>query len=230
MAEIFLIGKHEEDDKKEHFAFVLDSLESECLDTPYEALKFMEKIILDSCQEKNFTYEPDIETRQISISSEYGNQVYHLVRKNLSDFFNDFDFTINCWAMRIGVPQAEFLYFNSCKQDTELRVLNTPLDPLYSFKIEPIRILRCITYCVTKGLTLSDKIYEALDNPLALTILEDVTDYEVRLELLKPFYHNTWKTFTVLNSLPDRLLSNILKRNNFWLFPARKDGFIFDDL
>ena len=49
--------------------------------------------------------------------------------------------------------------------DLHCQIIRTPLEPLITFKDDPLRILRCLRFKSRLDFKVDDKIYEAMSHP-----------------------------------------------------------------
>lgn len=108
-------------------------------------------------------------------------------------------------------------------EDINNKVLRTPLDPSITFLDDPLRILRCWRFSVTKEFSIHPSCWEAMKNPEILEKLEKVVSKErIREELYKMFKINTIKSIKILDQssmiVPD--LYSIIFSNGLWLKPT----------
>jgi tRNA nucleotidyltransferase/poly(A) polymerase len=98
-------------------------------------------------------------------------------------------------------------------------LLKTPLDCKVTFDDDPLRILRAIRFCITKGFWMGpymDGVIQDYDykNKMSVVSLE-----RIREELLKCFKHDTLKTLKTLHEYP-ALRNYIFESNILWLKPT----------
>jgi tRNA nucleotidyltransferase/poly(A) polymerase len=129
------------------------------------------------------------------------------------------DFTVNAMAED---ENGNIIDMFNGEQDLEDRILRTPIDPRITMMDDPLRILRCWRFSITKGFTIDQSIVDAMKNPEILNKLEKVVSKErIREELTKMFKHNTIATLQLLfemnKVIPD--LYNILF-SHMWLKPT----------
>jgi poly(A) polymerase len=130
------------------------------------------------------------------------------------------DFTINALAEDDFGNIID--YFNGI-QDIKDRVLKTPTDPLKSFNDDPLRLIRCIRFNITKDFKFSKEVETAFNNPLVWVKLKHTVSIErIYDELFKCFSHNTIRTLRMLNYI-DKINPNILENifgNSLWIKPT----------
>lgn len=104
------------------------------------------------------------------------------------------DFTLN--AMAKGIDGKIIDLFNGYT-DLMNNVLKTPGDPYKAFKDDPLRIIRAMRFCITKGFVMSHPIKMVIQE-LGIQGLEKVSVERVRGELEKCFTFDTYKTLEYL--------------------------------
>ena len=105
------------------------------------------------------------------------------------------------------------------KEHLRRGLLKTPLDCKVTFDDDPLRIIRAIRFCITKGFWMStymDGIIQDYDykNKMSVVSIE-----RIREELLKCFKHDTLKTLRTLHEFP-ALRNYIFESNILWLKPT----------
>ena len=104
--------------------------------------------------------------------------------------------------------------------DINRRFLCTPLDPLQTFKDDPLRVFRGLRFAITKGFHLSPSCIDAMR--------QDTIDFStvslerVREELYKCFKTDTIKTLVYLQAFP-KLQEYAFKTGELWLKPHMGD-------
>lgn len=108
------------------------------------------------------------------------------------------------------------------QEDLKNKILDTPLDPYITFMDDPLRILRCWRFSITKSFTIHDRLLIVMNNTEILDKLEQVVSQErIREELIKMFKFNTIETLLLLNDMQikiPRLYSILFKE--MWLKPT----------
>lgn len=108
------------------------------------------------------------------------------------------------------------------QEDLKNKILDTPLDPYITFMDDPLRILRCWRFSITKSFTIHDRLLIVMNNTEILDKLEQVVSQErIREELIKMFKFNTIETLLLLNDMQIKIprLYSILF-NEMWLKPT----------
>lgn len=133
------------------------------------------------------------------------------------------DFTINA----IAKDEDGNIYdpFDG-KEDLQWKILKTPLAPEITFLDDPLRVLRCFRFLITKNLKMHPEIFIALDNPEIIEKLVKVVSKErIREELYKMLKHNTKRTIKVLTFADNNYCQGILDAcfdGELWLEPTLK--------
>jgi poly(A) polymerase len=152
---------------------------------------------------KEVGYIPD--TRQPII--EPGTLYDDLIRR---------DFTLNAIAKDTDGNLID--YFNGI-EDLKRGYLRTPLDCKVTFDDDPLRILRAIRFCVTKGFWIGPFMDGVIQDYDYETKMKVVSVERIREELFKCFKKDTIKTLKILNDYP-ALRNYIFKENILWLKPT----------
>ena len=136
---------------------------------------------------------------------------------NLYDDLSRRDFTVN--AMAKDPDTGEIIdYFGGLK-DIKEKLLRTPLPPIVTFDDDPLRILRGIRFSITKGLRVSEDMWQAMKAYDYLDKMPVVSEERIREELTKCFKCNSSLTLGWLSELTD-LRDYIFKNTNLWLKPT----------
>jgi tRNA nucleotidyltransferase/poly(A) polymerase len=142
-----------------------------------------------------------------------------LVLGTLEDDLIRRDFTLNAMAED---EEGNLIDLFGGQEDLKKGILTTPLDPKITMMDDPLRILRCWRFSVTKGFTIDPNIIDVMKDPRLLDKLEKVVSEErIREELFKMFKHDTIKTLRLIhdmNEISPRLYEIIFKR--LWLKPT----------
>jgi tRNA nucleotidyltransferase/poly(A) polymerase len=135
---------------------------------------------------------------------------------NLYDDLERRDFTLNALAKDEDGTIID--YFNGI-EDLKKGYLRTPLETIITFNDDPLRILRAIRFCITKGFYIGpamDGIIQDFDFENRMSV---VSDERIREELYKCFKHDTLKTLRILHEYPS-LRNYIFRDNKLWLKPT----------
>jgi poly(A) polymerase len=97
--------------------------------------------------------------------------------------------------------------------------LKTPVDCKITFDDDPLRILRAIRFCITKGFFISPYMDGVIQDYDYETKMPVVSVERIREELYKCFKHDTIKTLKTLHEFP-ALRNYIFKENILWLKPT----------
>lgn len=126
------------------------------------------------------------------------------------------DFTLNALAKDEDGKIID--YFNGI-EDLKRGYLRTPLETTVTFNDDPLRILRAIRFCITKGFWIGaamDGIIQDFDYETKMGV---VSTERIREELYKCFKFDTIQTLRTLNDYP-MLRNYIFRDNNLWLKPT----------
>lgn len=126
------------------------------------------------------------------------------------------DFTLNAMAED---ENGNLIDLFGGKEHLRRGLLKTPLDCKVTFDDDPLRIIRAIRFCITKGFWMGpymDGIIQDYDykNKMSVVSIE-----RIREELLKCFKHDTLKTLKTLHEFP-ALRNYIFESNILWLKPT----------
>ena len=106
-------------------------------------------------------------------------------------------------------------------QDLHDRILRTPLSPMKTLMDDPLRMIRGLRFCITKGFTIHDELWNCMLEPGLLKKLEDVVSQErIREEVTKMFKHDTLKSLNLLRLVPG--LMEVILKDGMWLMPTTK--------
>jgi len=99
------------------------------------------------------------------------------------------DFTINCLAYGLNKDNFGKIYDPlGGQQDIEAKIIRTPLDPIVTFKDDPLRIMRAIRFATQLNFTIEPKTFAALKQMrqrLEIISQERITD-ELKKILMAP--------------------------------------------
>lgn len=148
-----------------------------------------------------------------------GTRTPIVVPGNLYDDLSRRDFTVN--ALAKDPDTGEIIdYFNGLR-DLELRVLRTPLDPKVTLDDDPLRILRCIRFSITKDFFIEERLKDLIRVYDYFGKMSVVSEQRIRDELFKCFKCNTLDTLEYLMAYP-RLRDYIFTKTNLWLKPTNE--------
>ena len=149
-----------------------------------------------------------------------GTRTPILVLGTLEDDLVRRDFTLNAMAED---EEGNLIDLFKGQEDLKRGMLRTPRDPMITFMDDPLRILRCWRFSITKGFTIHDSIIESYKNYEILNKLEKVVSSErIREEIYKMLKHDTIKSLKLIhemNNLSPRLYEIIFK-DGLWLKPT----------
>lgn len=140
----------------------------------------------------------------------------------LEDDLERRDFTVNALA------RDEYGCIIDCfegMRDLHLKSIDTPGEASKSFRDDPLRIIRAMRFCVTKGFTLSRDVRHAIREQ-GIHGLEVVSHERIREELEKCFKYDTIKTLDYLSYMEEELRfplkTYIFKDTGIRLMPTSK--------
>lgn len=127
------------------------------------------------------------------------------------------DFTVNA----IAKDEDGVIYdpFDGRKHIQEKR-LYTPIDPNITLLDDPLRVLRALRFYVTKDLSMSIPLINAIKNKELGKYFEAVVSQDrIKEELNKAFKYNTILTFKILEAFRNlnEPLFNAIFKDNLWL-------------
>lgn len=134
----------------------------------------------------------------------------------LEDDLRRRDFTVNALAEDENGNIIDL--FNGIA-DLKRGYLRTPLDCKVTFDDDPLRILRAIRFCITKGFWIGSVMDGVIQEYDYETKMHVVSMQRIREELYKCFKHDTLKTLTTLNEYP-ALRNYIFQSGELWLKPT----------
>jgi poly(A) polymerase len=130
------------------------------------------------------------------------------------------DFTLN--ALAKDEDGSIIDYFDG-KWALENKMLLTPLDSKVTMLDDPLRMLRAFRFSITKGFTISPRIWETLLMDSVVEKLEQVVSQErIRDEVYKMMKHDTLKTlelFERIRIINPKILEIIFGKG-LWLKPT----------
>jgi len=126
------------------------------------------------------------------------------------------DFTLN--AMALDEDENLIDLFDGVK-DLKMGILRTPRPCQLTFDEDPLRILRCERFCITKGFRMTDDIEVAIKNYDYESKMQVVSNERIQDELTKCFKFDTLKTILMLNEFPE-LRDYVFNHTKMWLKPS----------
>lgn len=127
------------------------------------------------------------------------------------------DFTIN--AMARGQDGTLYDPHNG-QRDIEERIIRCVGEPLDRFKEDTLRILRALRFSLTKGMTLSASVFDAIWEHQWNQEIIDLPVERRMIELEKMFRFGSSEAIITLAGLPDDLREAIL--SGCWLLPTNR--------
>jgi tRNA nucleotidyltransferase/poly(A) polymerase len=223
------------DSKDIDFTFVLDNLEQ----TVEQGFKDMEKWMTDR-NFQIFLSTPDMFTVRAKfpkgdvneglvadfvmarkeIGYKPGTRQPILVLGTLEDDLIRRDFTLN--AMAIAEDGTLIDLFKGA-EDLDSKILRTPLPASQTMMDDPLRFLRALRFSITKGFTIHEDIFKAMEQPAILEKLEKVVSAErIRDEVFKMMKADTVKTLELFRQVEDILpgFTALVFGRGLWLKPT----------
>jgi len=145
-----------------------------------------------------------------------GTRTPMVVPGSLYDDLERRDFTLNALAKD---EDGKIIDFFGGLKHLKAGQLITPLDCKVTFDDDPLRILRSVRFCITKGFYMGaymDGVIQDYDyeNKMKVVSIE-----RIREELFKCFKHDTVKTLKYLHEFP-ALRNYVFQDNILWLKPT----------
>lgn len=143
-----------------------------------------------------------------------------LVLGTLEDDLIRRDFTLN--AMAIAEDGTVIDLFEG-KEDLDAKVLRTPLPAAQTMMDDPLRFLRALRFSITKGFTIHEDIFKAMEQPAILEKLEKVVSAErIREEVFKMMKADTVKTLELFRDVEIILpgFTALVFGRGLWLKPT----------
>jgi poly(A) polymerase len=133
------------------------------------------------------------------------------------------DFTVNAIAKDINGKLIDpFGGINHLGQ----MILDTPGEPVKSFTDDPLRIIRAMRFCITKGFTLSDRVRFAICELGIQGLEEKVHSDRIAIEINKCLRHNSYKTLKYFHyftsTLDFPLMEMVFSNTDLWLTISNK--------
>ena len=145
-----------------------------------------------------------------------------IVPGTLYDDLERRDFTLNALAKD---ENGEIIDYFEGMWALENKILLTPLDSKITMMDDPLRLLRAFRFSITKGFTISPRIWETCLMDGIVEKLDKVVSQErIRDEVFKMMKHDTLKTLELFERLrivnPDIL--TIMFGKGIWLKPTNE--------
>jgi len=134
----------------------------------------------------------------------------------LEDDLRRRDFTLNALAED---EDGNIIDLFDGIEDLKRGYLRTPLPCIDTFNDDPLRILRAIRFCITKGFYIGPVIDNIIQDYDYETKMHVVSMQRIREELYKCFKHDTLKTLKTLHEYP-ALRNYIFQSGELWLKPT----------
>jgi len=142
---------------------------------------------------------------------------------SLNDDLERRDFTVNAMAMDLNGNVIDLF---GGMEDLHNKVLKTPRDAQLTMMDDPLRILRALRFCITKGFLIDPTIINAMGQQRIQDKLFTVVSSErIREELTKMFKFSTSKTLRLLYKLDTIVPTTFIDRlfqNDLWLKPTNE--------
>jgi len=136
---------------------------------------------------------------------------------NLEDDAVRRDFSVNAMAED---EEGNLIDLFDGQRDLKDSLLRTPVNAVFTFNDDPLRMMRAVRFSITKGFRLSEDIQAAMLNPnIRQKLLTVVSQERIREELFKAFKHDTVGTISLLNKFN---LLDLCFGDNLWLEPTMK--------
>ena len=145
-----------------------------------------------------------------------GTRTPLVVPGTLYDDLERRDFTLNALAKD---DDGNIIDYFGGLEHLRKGYLKTPVDCKITFDDDPLRILRAIRFCITKGFFISPYMDGVMQDYDYETKMPVVSVERIREELYKCFKHDTIKTLKTLHEFP-ALRNYIFKENILWLKPT----------
>jgi tRNA nucleotidyltransferase/poly(A) polymerase len=126
------------------------------------------------------------------------------------------DFTLNALAKD---GDGNIIDYFKGLEDLKRGYLRTPLPCTDTFDDDPLRILRAIRFCITKGFWIGPAMDSIMQDYDYVGKMGVVSTERIREELFKCFKHDTIRTLMTLHTYPS-LRNYIFKNNILWLKPT----------
>lgn len=150
-----------------------------------------------------------------------GSRKPSVVPGTLEDDLARRDFTIN--SMAIDCETGELIDPHNGLKALQERKLVTPLEPMVSLADDPLRALRAVRFAVKYDLEFDIDLALALEDKRLPRLTEaTVSSERIREELHKSFKFDTWRTWQVLNELPQDLVKVWLTQPGYSLTLSNK--------
>lgn len=131
------------------------------------------------------------------------------------------DFTLNALAED---EHGQIIDLFGGQEDLAKGILKTPLPAKQTMMDDPLRIMRALRFKITKGFSISDEIWLAMNQPEILDKLRTTVSGErIREEVLKMMKHNTVESIKLLHMVDSQSIPGFLDLvfdRGMWLKPT----------
>jgi len=131
------------------------------------------------------------------------------------------DFTVNAMAEDENGVLIDL--FNG-QEDLKLGILRTPLPAKQTMMDDPLRFLRALRFCITKGFSIHPDILAAMTQPdIKSKLVQTVSSERIREEVFKMMKHDTVKTLRMLHHVEDDFVPGFISMifgKGLWLKPT----------
>ena len=130
------------------------------------------------------------------------------------------DFTLNAMARD---DQDNLIDLFNGQEDLKNKLLKTPLPANQTMMDDPLRFLRALRFCITKGFIIHGDILEAMKQPSILEKLEKVVSAErIREEVYKMMKADTVLAFEIFYGVEDIIpgFIKLIFSRGLWLKPT----------
>jgi poly(A) polymerase len=143
-----------------------------------------------------------------------------IVPGTLYDDLERRDFTLNALAKD---DDGKIIDYFDGLWALEAKMLITPLDAKTTMLDDPLRLLRAFRFSITKGFTISPRVWETCLMDSVVKKLEEVVSQErIREEVFKMMKHDTIKSLELFNEIgrANPIIIEIIFGRGMWLKPT----------
>lgn len=134
---------------------------------------------------------------------------------NLEDDLTRRDFTVNAMAEDIN---GNLIDLFDGQWALENKILITPRDAKITMLDDPLRLIRCVRFSITKGFKIHDSVLDVIDSFDYDSNMKKISQERIRDELFKCFNHDTQATLKLLRRF-DKLEDFIFNKTKIKLLP-----------
>jgi tRNA nucleotidyltransferase/poly(A) polymerase len=131
------------------------------------------------------------------------------------------DFTLNAMAVD---EDGNLIDLFGGQSDLQKGILRTPLPAEQTMMDDPLRFLRALRFCITKGFTIDSSILKAMQQPdIKAKLRQTVSAERIREEVFKMMKHDTVKTLRMLHHVDDDFIPGFVSLvfdRGLWLKPT----------